>query len=315
MGASAAIDPRLAPLLGPAEVAALLEPVRGQAGGPWPWPEARTRPQQGRVGERTARRLGSGLDFAETRLYQAGDAPRRVHWRATARTGQLQVRTFHQDTRPTVCCVVDRGPSMRFGTRGRLKATQAARLALLVAAEERRAGSELAALVLDPARCWLPPSLGAAALQRLAGCVAAPAPPLPPGRAEGWGPVGAELALRLTAGASIYLISDFRTLTARDRQLLTDLGHRFETRALVVYDTAERDLPPVGPLLLRWGGASLPLDGRDPRQRRALADAWERYRSDLAALFGGAQIPWHLVAASDDLRARPSETPDGPGAG
>lgn len=159
-----------------------LEHRRGQTGGLWPWPETRARPQQGRVGERSARRLSSGLDLAETRPYQAGDDPRRVHWRATARTGQLQVCGFHQDKQPTVCCVVDRGPRMRFGTRGRLKVTQAARLALLIAAQEQRQGSELAPPVLDPARHWLPPILGAAALHRLAACVAAP--PRPCLRAE-----------------------------------------------------------------------------------------------------------------------------------
>lgn len=132
---------------------------------------------------------------------------------------------------------------------------------------------------------------------------------------DGWGPVGAELALRLSPGARVYLISDFRDLKSQDRQLLRDLGRRFETCALVVYDAAERDLPPAGPLLLRWGGASPPVDGREPRQRRTLAEAWGRFRLDLSNLFGGSGIAWHLVLASDDLPTPSVDAPDGPPAG
>lgn len=286
------------PLLDPAEVAELLR----QGGRVPAWPESRVRPLQGRVGERSARRLGSGLDYAETRPYQTGDDPRHVQWRASARTGSLQVRRFHQDISPSVCLVVDRSAGMRFGTRRRLKVAQAARLALLLGAQEVRQGGELCALVREPERRWLPGALGATALRRLAAGVTAPAPPLPPPRDDDWSPVFDELAARLTAGSRVYLISDFRGLRYADRPLLAGVGRRFEVRALVVYDAAERALPAVGPLLLRWGGPGVPADGRDPSQRARHAEAWRRHCSRLLESFGAAGIPARFIpAAADDL--------------
>lgn len=288
------------PLLDPTEVAELL-----RQGGPIPaWPESRIRPLQGRVGERSARRLGSGLDYAETRPYQGGDDPRHVLWRASARSGSLQVRRFYQDTSPAVCLVVDRCAGMRFGTRRRLKVAQAARLALLLSTQEIRQGSELAALVREPERRWLPGARGAIALRRLAACVTAPAPPLALPGADDWSLVFAELALRLNAGACLYLISDFRSLRDADRLLLADLSRRFEVRALVVYDAAERELPAVGPLLLRWSGSEMLVDGRDPLQRASHAEAWQRHRARLRRIFGDAGITARFVpACADDLAA------------
>ena len=308
---SSSADLALAPLLTPIEVAELLR----QAAGAPAWPNSPVPPMQGRVGERSARRTGSGMDYAETRPYQGGDDPRYLNWRATARSGSLQVRRFHQDMQPAICCVVDRGPSMRFGTRRRLKATQAGRLALLLAAQEMRCGGELAALVLEDAgRYWSPPAVGVAALQRLARQVVAPAPaPASTSRqADGWSQTCAELVQRLAPGSRILLISDFRGLTQVDRDLLAGLGRRFDARALVVYDDSEQELPAVGPLLLCWGEAVRNVDGRDAVQRRRHADAWQAYRTGLHDLFMNAGIPWRLVpAAADDIRAVLRGAPDG----
>lgn len=38
------------------------------------------------------RRVGSGTDLLQLRDYERGDPPRRIHWKATARTGRLMVR-------------------------------------------------------------------------------------------------------------------------------------------------------------------------------------------------------------------------------
>lgn len=296
-------DPLEAPLLEPGEVSELLRPGPGG-----PWSEARVPPLGGRVGDQGARRLGSGLDYAGTRAYQPGDSPRHVHWRASARSGELQVRQYHQDARPSVCVVVDRGPTMRFGTRVRIKAAQGARLALWIAAQEVRAGGEVGALVLEPDPQWLPPAVGVAALQRLAARVAAPAPPLAGGRGSAWSPVLGHLVARLSPGARVYLISDFHAVSDRDRTLFAALGQRFDARALVVYDPAERALPAVGPLVLGWDGVYRAVDGRDAAQRERHAAAWEGHRERLGATFRGAGVvPWLVSTGAGDLGAAVAE--------
>lgn len=52
-------------------------------------------------------RSGTGQDDVIPRQYQASDGLRRVHWRSTARHGQLMVRQEEQHWRDTTCLFVD----------------------------------------------------------------------------------------------------------------------------------------------------------------------------------------------------------------
>jgi len=47
--------------------------------------------------EASRQRLGQGSDLLNLRPYQRGDAPRTIHWKASARTGNLVVRQFAQE--------------------------------------------------------------------------------------------------------------------------------------------------------------------------------------------------------------------------
>jgi len=47
------------------------------------------------LGEQTTSTKGSGLEYAESRFYQAGDPMRRLDWKATARLGRLVVKDYY----------------------------------------------------------------------------------------------------------------------------------------------------------------------------------------------------------------------------
>ena len=299
-GAGVAPDRVGQPLLSPAEVTRLLaEGARA--------PEQRLRrvAVDGRVGEQAGRRLGGGLDYAETRSYQSGDEPRHVHWRATARTGRLQVRRHHQDVAPVACLVVDRRAGMRFGTRVRLKVAQAARLALYLAGGDVRRGTEVAALLVDEPDLWLPPAGGPRALHRLARCFVQPCPPMDadPSARPLASSIGS-LAGRLPPGSTLTVISDFADLVSPDSATLALLGRRYDCRARVVFDVAELAVPPIGPLAVHWAGDAVALDWRDPRQRAAHERAFGDRQAALSALLVGAL--WQVAtldASREDLAA------------
>ncbi len=55
------------------------------------------------------RHATSGDLFGDTRQYQIGDPMRRIHWKLSARTGELQVRQFEAQENPRVLIVMDLG--------------------------------------------------------------------------------------------------------------------------------------------------------------------------------------------------------------
>ena len=58
------------------------------------------------------RRLGGNSSFEQIKPYVAGDDPRTVNWRATARANRLMVNTYREERAQQVYCVLDTGRTM-----------------------------------------------------------------------------------------------------------------------------------------------------------------------------------------------------------
>ena len=96
-----------------------------------------------RAGGQASRTYGRGMDYAESRVYQAGDDVRRLDWRLTARSGRLHTKLFQEDHDAALLILLDTHASMRFGTRTRFKSVQAARAAAAAAWYAVRAGERV----------------------------------------------------------------------------------------------------------------------------------------------------------------------------
>lgn len=215
-----------------------------------PWSIRET--NSGRSGNLNSIHHGGGMDFAETRAYQPGDEPRHINWRAMARTGTPMVSIFHDDLTPVACFVVDHRSTMRFGTRVRLKVTQAARLAIFIATWEARRGTELCALTLDNQLYWQPPVSGQTGLQNITRRITTPCPPIEPAYEPGLEKTLMVLSEQLPPGSHIYLLSDFHDLTSALRPQLHRIALSHHVIAIGVTDAAEHVLPAAGRLNLVW---------------------------------------------------------------
>ena len=56
---------------------------------------------------------GTGLVFTDIREYQPGDDVKHIHWKATARTGKVFVKSYEEDRQLRVLLAVDMSASMR----------------------------------------------------------------------------------------------------------------------------------------------------------------------------------------------------------
>jgi uncharacterized protein (DUF58 family) len=216
---------------------------------PWPMREIR----QGGSGDLSSNQQGNGIDFSETRPYQAGDEPRHINWRATARTGRPQVRVFHKDVSPQSYFLIDRRATMRFGTRSRLKVTQAARLAIFLASWEAQTGTELGALILNETPQWQTATNGQQGIYQLAKFASHAAPPLDTHSTFSLKRTLPLLTKQIPQGSHVYLLSDFYDLNNEMQAQLYELGQQHRVLAIHIYDTAEKQLPNAGHLNLCWG--------------------------------------------------------------
>jgi len=285
-----------APLLSEPEVAELLAAVSIRRS-----VDRRRPPQAGQPGEHLSPRLGGGTDFAETRGYRAGDDPRRIDWRATARSRVPLVRTYHAEFGRTSCIVVDRRAGMRFGTRVRLKVTQAVRMALWLAGAEAQRGGEFAGVLLDDPCHWLPAARGARGLRRLIAQASAPCPPRRPGPGEpAWNQILSGLRRRVPQGTVLTIISDFVGLGADDLVLLRALGRHAECHAIRIVDALERGALPAVPLALCWDDQRHLIDPAAPSGVADLSGRQRAWESFLAAEFRRAGFSYRTLAVDAD---------------
>ncbi|MBK4218187.1 DUF58 domain-containing protein [Paracoccus caeni] len=84
-----------------------------------------------RPGTTATPKRGQGHEIREIRPFTEGDDPRHLDAAATARTGSLQIRSFHEDRERTLMLIADFRRPMLWGTRGRLRSVAAAEALVL----------------------------------------------------------------------------------------------------------------------------------------------------------------------------------------
>jgi len=98
-------------------------------------------------GHRSIQR-GRGLEFQEVRPYVAGDDPRTIDWRVTARRGRPHTKLFREERERPVWLLADLSAAMFFGTRRQLKSAVVVRAAALLAWSAASGGDRVGAVVI-----------------------------------------------------------------------------------------------------------------------------------------------------------------------
>ncbi|MBD3822021.1 MAG: DUF58 domain-containing protein [Thiotrichales bacterium] len=202
-------------------------------------------------GEQGSRFLGSGMEYEESRLYQPGDEVRRINWRLMARTGQAYTKLFQEERQESWTLLVDQRQSMRFGTRQRLKVTQAVRVAGYYAWQAQMAGLPVDAIRLAETVKSTPIFEGRSSYEQLMEFLSVPQPPMTVTKEPRLHDELLECQKRLQVGSRLIIISDFQDLDDATLNVMAALQQKVMLKAVLVYDAVEKQLPAISGLKLQ----------------------------------------------------------------
>jgi len=244
------------------------------------------------LGAHSSAQRGRGLEFQEVRPYVAGDDPRNIDWRVTARRGRPHTKLFREERERPVWLLVDLQPGLFFGTRRQLKSALVVRTAALLAWIASIGGDRVGAVIAHgegqtrvlPARARqtgvLP--LLEALLQ---------SQPREPGQPA---PLAMEAALRavlplVRPGSQILAISDFAGLREQADSLWRPLAAHGDLRLFWVTDPLEEEGLPNGRFRVGLPGRLRLLEGARVRER--WRQAWREREARIAALSQRSAAP------------------------
>lgn len=256
------------------------------------------------LGERLSPFAKSGFEFAETRLYQSGDNVRFINWRRYASSGELYINTFHEERRPQCWLLMDRRASMRFGTRVRLKAAQAAIYSLYHLFKAQQHQMDIGGVILDQQLEWYDAKSSQESLYPLIRQIKAPCPPLADKADDQLHQALRLLNVRLSPGCLIILVSDFSDLDDNDSGILNTLSEKHTVAAVQVVDPIEAQLPAQGHynILNPQQQAIIALDCRHASEQKKLTKLLQQRLDDIEQQLKQCRVKFKRVYSDEGLQ-------------
>lgn len=260
-----------------------------------------------KIGDVRSTFRGHGMDYEESRQYQPGDDPRYMNWQLSARSGQYYMKVFREERQPGVFILIDRRRPMRFGTKQRLKVTQAVRAAAIAAFAAQENNLSIGGVILDDELEWFKENQNKQSVFDFLHQAARPASPVSENKstkAQEPSIVDVIQTLNevLTTGSTVYLISDFHDINDNCQPALLQLSSSHQVYAVQIYDPAEVVLTKAGTLELKNMGltSTTQIDTNSSREYENYLSKSDDYFAELKYLFENIAIPYQQSATSDD---------------
>jgi uncharacterized protein (DUF58 family) len=266
----------------------------------------RTRTAGARLaGNHLSRFRGRGMDYQESRAYQAGDDIRSMDWRVTARTGTPHTKLYQEERERPVVLFLDLNPGMFFGSRGMLKSVAAARAAALIAWAAAAHGDRVGGMLFNGGHHDLQPRSGKNGVLQLIRLMVGHTDPRAGLNAQAH-PGGLNAALsRLRRvsrpGSLIVLLGDYYDIDDHSGDHLLRLRQHSDVVAIQIVDPLEVAAPVAARYGVTAGGTPGILDTRSAGAQRAYEDYFGSHHRAVAATMRRCAIPLLRVSTADDV--------------
>ena len=264
------------------------------------------------AGNHQSRFRGRGMDYQESRVYQAGDDIRSMDWRGTARAGKPHTKLYQEERERPVMLFVDFSPSLFFGSVKALKSVVAAQVAALLGWATARKGDRVGALLVNGKHRELPPKMGKRGVLNLIRELVTFSDPQKGLHTTFQSTHFKEELQRLRRitrpGSLIILISDFYAIDAANvddiqRHLLRLRQHN-DLLAIQIIDPLEQAAPPAGRYAVTDGQQEGILDTRTSKARNDYNHFFQQHHQRIRELMRKNKIPLLTVSTADDVASR-----------
>lgn len=258
-----------------------------------------------RVGSHLSRFRGRGMDYQESRAYQAGDEIRSMDWRVTARTGRPHTKVYQEERERPVFLFVDLHPGMFFASRGVLKSVAAARAASLIAWAAAAQGDRVGGMLFNHGFHDLEPRSGREGVLHLIRALVEHGEPraglTAPPRAAGLDLALARLRRVSRPGSLVLLLGDFQGFDAACARQLVQLRRHSDAVAIRFVDPLEEAPPPAARYGVQTADGAGVLDTRSSAARLAYAEYFGARQRVLEAGMRSAAIALLRISTQDDV--------------
>ncbi len=249
---------------------------------------------------------GRGMDYQESRIYQAGDDIRNMDWRVTARAGKPHTKLYQEERERPVVLVVDFNPGMFFGSINMLKSVLAAKAATLIAWSVASRGDRIGALILNSSHQELPPKTGKrGVLQLIRELVIHGDPEIGlKQRTESHISMNDELKrLRRLAkpGSLVFLISDFYDIDEETASHLRQISRHNDILAIQIVDPLELAPPPPERYTVTDGKSNGVLNTKSRKGHDKYQKFFSQHHQKIQQLMRKQNIPLLQISTADDL--------------
>lgn len=243
---------------------------------------------------------GRGMAFSEVREYQYGDDIRNIDWNVTARYNHPYVKIFEEERELTVMLLIDVSGSREFGSYEMMKKNVITEISAILSFSAIQNNDKIGVIFFsDTIEKFIPPKKGKSHILRI---IRELIDFTPQHKGTNISEAVRYLTNAIKKKCTAFIISDFMDENPGLENALSIANNKHDVVALKVYDDREKELPPIGMIMLKDAETEkyLWVDSSSRKVRKMYSDYWNRHVNYLDMLFKKCRVDYASINTRED---------------